>query len=372
MSQQRRWPFLDGLRALAVLGVIGFHLELRDVLPGGYAGVDVFFTISGFLITYLLLTELDRTGRVDRRAFYLRRALRLLPALWAMFLVVTAAIVLFRELHGWAYQLVRVIPWTVIYATNWPIALHFDEGNGVTFGFFAHTWSLAVEEQFYLVWPFLLVALVRLVTDRRRATCVLLAAAFGELGYSEWATTAWGIGRAYDGTDTRCFGLLLGATLACWFTSTAWRPPRGRALMAWGGLVTVVVVAVTCRTTTVGIPLASIATMSLIWALIPGRTPGVSALLESAPAQWIGKRSYGLYLWHYPLDIALYSYGLHGSVDVLPLQLGLPFLIAAVSYRFLEQPFVRLKSQYERAAAGNSAILDPSLVLGGDMASRPR
>jgi len=167
-----RWPALDGLRGLAVLAVMVYHSGLRPFLPGGYLGVDVFFVLGGFLVTVLLVREHQRSGSLRLGRFYLRRVLRLAPALFLM-LAGCCAFAAFRTRPDRAAQVYRAALLTACYAANW------DWLWSAPLGLLSHAWSLSVEGQFYLVWPALLYALLRRGAGLRGAACVVAAAAAG-------------------------------------------------------------------------------------------------------------------------------------------------------------------------------------------------
>ena len=346
-------PGLDGLRALAVLGVLLYHADITWI-RGGFLGVDVFFVLSGFLITSLILEEFERTGRVNFRQFYLRRARRLLPALFAV-LLVTAALAAFLARDA-AAQFVKDAVASVFYVTNWSYIVS-DQSYFEAMArppLLQHLWSLAVEEQFYLVWP--LVAL-------------LLARLFGRTGVGfvafilSLASTAWLVfmsiannfptvdpSRAYFGTDTHCMGLLLGAALA-----TVWRPGRARRHLSWlaAALVTILGLAslggVIYIFGTVGeyspllyhggfFVLAALVCILVFAATHPGAPFG--RMLGTQPWRYIGQRSYGLYLWHWPIFMLLrpgIDTPLDGYANVA-VQLAITFAVAELSYRYIELP----------------------------------
>ncbi|WEG08173.1 acyltransferase family protein [Microbacterium horticulturae] len=342
-SSARRYAGLDGLRAIAVALVVIYHLFPGWMLHSGFIGVDMFFVISGFLITSLLLR--DRTDLVD---FWRRRARRLLPAL--VVLVTVAA--------TWAWAiggdvLVRLGPQVLGAATfsyNWvSIAGGADYFSADTPELFRNLWSLAVEEQFYWVWP-LLLPLLLLVRRRWLRACIALTAAVAS---ALWMAHVVGAGttRAYFGTDTHAFGLLLGVALAVGLERAA--PPRwlsgraGRALGATLGalaLAGIVVVATLPETQDAASFPGTLAAASLLTAvvLVAATAPGsrLGPVLDIAPLRWIGDRSYGIYLWHWPLLVLLTA--MFGT----PAWLGAAVLVltigcAAVSHRWVEGPVRR-------------------------------
>jgi peptidoglycan/LPS O-acetylase OafA/YrhL len=367
---QRYLPGLDGLRALAVLAVIAYHLNLGWA-PGGLLGVGVFFTLSGYLITDLLLNAWHRTGRLPLRDFWLRRARRLLPALFVMMGVVTAWITVADRAQ--LVHLRAAVLAAAGYVSNWwLIATHSSYfarfGPPQPFG---HLWSLAVEEQFYLVWPWLLwlgLAVTRPArggaeparqrTGLRRvlprglpalaaATLALAAASAAEMAllYQPGQDPT----RIYDGTDTRASALLVGAALAMVWPSHRPAPSaRQRRWLDVAGFAGLAVIAVLIWRTSeysaflyrYGLNLLSLATAAVVAAVA---TPGtrMSRWLGREPLRWLGVRSYGIYLWHFPV-IVLTSPA-SGS-DPLPLaaaQVAASIILAALSWRFVEEPVRR-------------------------------
>lgn len=357
---------LDGIRALAVATVVVFHL-LPGVLVGGYLGVDIFFVVSGFLITTLLLREREATGRISLRAFWARRARRLLPALAALLLVCCGAALLVGGdvLVGLGAQVLGA----VTFSSNWLFiaagSSYFDE---TVPELFRNLWSLAVEEQFYLVWPILLVV----VLARLPRWAKLLA-----IGALAIASAVWmGVvhspvdpTRVYYGTDTHAFGLAIGAFLAVLALGRglAGRPTRW-ALGIAGALAVAALVALSIvlagdltATYRGGLALVAVLSAVAIAALLVPGSP-VARVLDLAPIRWVGARSYGIYLWHWPLFVLLGSalptwpreglaaWGLGGIALVVTL------LAAALSYRFVEQPIRRLG--FRGAAAAVLGILD--------------
>jgi peptidoglycan/LPS O-acetylase OafA/YrhL len=349
---QRYMPGLDGLRALAVLAVIAYHLELGWA-QGGLLGVGVFFTLSGYLITDLLLGQRDAVGHLRLGDFWLRRARRLLPALFLMVAVVVAWVTLFDRsqlpaLRGYVVA-------AAVYMSNWwNIVRHASYFS--RFGPpppLDHLWSLAVEEQFYLVWPFLLWLGLRYARGRYRiAGLTLAAAALSATVMALLYQPGIDPTRVYEGTDTRAFGLLVGAALAMVWPSRRLRTDltlRRRLLLDGAGVVGLVVIALLIWRTNQyspflyrgGIVLLSVATVSVVAALAhPASWLGPA--LGWAPLRWLGVRSYGIYLWHFPVIVLTTpTVQRKANLPLEILQVGATIAVAALSWRFVEEPIRR-------------------------------
>ncbi|WP_416443042.1 acyltransferase family protein [Leucobacter sp. HNU] len=347
---------LDGLRAVAVALVVVYHL-FPGALPGGFIGVDVFFAISGFLITSLLLREADRSGTIRLGRFWRRRARRLLPALGATLLVcTTAALAVGRDaLVGIGGQLLGA----AFFVSNWVYT-----ATGVDYfakdapELFRNTWSLSIEEQFYVALPLLLLLLLR--RAKRSTACALLFA----LGIASaiWMAVLAFSGapptRVYFGSDTHVFGLLLGAALALRLYRDERlggapviieRQAQIRLLaISVGGLAVLLWLACVLREGSVesfagGIQLATVAALAVVAAVTrPGAWLGRA--LDVAPLRWVGARSYGIYLWHWPVWVlGAELMGPEGRTGAGSWVLGLGALLitvacAALSYRYLELP----------------------------------
>jgi peptidoglycan/LPS O-acetylase OafA/YrhL len=345
---------LDGLRALAVLVVMGAHAELTFFVGGG-VGVDVFFTLSGFLITTLLLQEWRREGRVSLRMFYARRALRLLPALVLCLALVSAYSLL------WAPPILRQrnlasVPVVLFYAGNWVRAL----GHPIL-GAYEHTWSLAIEEQFYLLWPPLLLLALRRGASRRAllvltSVGVVVPVVLRLLLYHGLGSIA----RVYNGTDTHGDGLFVGCTLAILLAGV--RPARSLrrwlGVAGWAGVGALVVTFLAdwrlaphgrgvTYTFTWGILAAALATAGITAYLVVDRASPLSRLLAWAPLREVGRRSYGIYLFHVPVYFAVDAHllGPLGFRSRLAVKVVGTAAIAAASYAWVEQPFLRRKNR---------------------------
>ena len=367
-------PGLDGMRAIAVVAVMIYHAN-SDWLPGGFLGVEVFFVISGYLITLLLISEKERTATVDMKQFWIRRARRLLPALFAMMTALTIWTAIFEQdalgkLRG------DVIA-AFFYVSNW---YQIWTGAGYTagndFAPLRHLWSLAVEEQFYLIWPLVMVALLRggsrRIADISRwlvlaavAITVLMAIAYypGPIGTPEVTPDAyWNVfGREiskidtlYLSTVTRAGGLLLGAAFAMvWRPVAVMRGPlrtKGRLLDGIALLGFVALAAMFWLMYLIGpdgadrwlfqggFMLCAVATLMMV-AGVTHQRAATSRILSIPVLWWIGTRSYGLYLYHWPIyqimrDVAGNKLAFHEFVIAMVLTV----IITELSYRYLETP----------------------------------
>ena len=298
-------PEIQALRAVAVLTVVVFHVW-PEMMPGGFVGVDVFFAISGFLITGHLLREVDRTGTLSLWQFWARRARRLLPAsLLTLFVCAVGTLLLVPQLY-WQ-QFLTEISTSTAYVQNWQLASdavdYFAADNRPSP--VQHFWSLSAEEQFYVVWPLLI--LVAAWTARRRLAAGVVL--FTVTGLSLWysiSETASNPAAAYFVTPTRAWEFGAGGLLA--LAGARSKLPDGvRALLSWAGLAAVVYAAVFYSTETAfpgwaaAVPVAG--ALAVIHAGMPEARWGPSALLRIRPAQFVGDISYSVYLWHWPLLI---------------------------------------------------------------------
>jgi peptidoglycan/LPS O-acetylase OafA/YrhL/CubicO group peptidase (beta-lactamase class C family) len=340
---------LDGVRALAVIAVLLYHADVP--IAGGFLGVESFFVLSGFLITALLLAEWNEHQRIDLRAFWLRRARRLLPAL--LFMLVGTVLIAALVVGGERVTLRDDILASLGYVMNWRLILsgqsYFDPL--VRPSLLQHVWSLAIEEQFYLLWPLIFVAGMR-VLRARGLLMLILAAALGSIAlmaalYQPGSNPA----RIYYGTDTRAGGVLIGAALALvWspFTTTSAPVDRERSWLDRAGLVALVGLIACFMWVSErhpllyrgGFILIDLLTAIVIAAVTEPRAHLISRVLGWRPLRWIGLRSYGIYLWHWPVFMVTRP-GIDLPLTGLPL-LGLRLAIVAVlvelSYRLIEQP----------------------------------
>lgn len=351
-SSTKYVPALDGIRSLAVLLVIAYHLNLPG-FGGGLLGVGVFFTLSGYLITLNLMNSHLRHGTLKLRTFWVRRFRRLAPAMLTTVLAVLILSVAFdaANLRTRAFEALS----SVVYLNNWHnIATgtsYFDRFNGP--GPLDHMWSLSIEEQFYLLWPLVLWALLKIF--RRpwlvaAATTVLAGASFAwmwVLAQPEVDPT-----RVYEGTDTRAGGLLLGAVLAIIVASrrhenkkVATSPIAGTLVGAvgFGGIfaLSMLVAQENMFLYKGGILLLNVATVLAIYSVLGARGPW-TAILSWEPLRWIGERSYGIYLWHMPVIYFMpQTWRTEHLFWASVLAIGLSVVLAALSWTLFENPIRR-------------------------------
>ena len=375
-------PGLDGIRAIAVIGVLLYHADVVW-MPGGFLGVDMFFVLSGFLITSIVLTEIERTGRLDFKRFYIHRARRLLPALIAVLLFSALLAAIFAP--DAAAALRRDIPAAFFYVTNWVYVI-VDQSYFELTGrppMLQHLWSLAVEEQFYLIWPAVAVLAFRRGGRGRVREWAIIGAVASTLimivlsllgGYPDPNDGS----RAYFGTDAHAMGLLIGAALA-----TVWVPAKLSTRLNAGARVLIDVAGFAALGLTIAIMMTSHSNASwLYWggfsvfaclvAIVIAATSHPASLLGKAlalqPLRYIGQRSYGLYLWHWPVFVVL-----RPGIDIpfegvagVALRLAVTFGLAELSYRYIEMPIRRgdLKVAWQKFRAMDRRQREPYVKKG--------
>ena len=341
-------PALDGLRGYAVLWVIAFHYSLpfgRD----GLFGVDIFFALSGFLITVLVMEEWERTGSIQLRFFYARRILRLFPALVVMLVALSA-------IAPRAYLVS-----TLFYFTNWIKAFHLQPESL----YLDHTWSLSIEEQYYMLWPVLLLTMLRLKIPKKILVLIplflgLLSAASRAAVWS--ATQDWY--RVYMSTDLHADGLLLGSAFGL-MTTFGFLPDfkKHQRIVGLISLITFLFAAwllIEKQLTPEAIPLfgnlgVSLGTLVVISRVVHSPSPLVIKVLGFQPLVKIGVISYGLYLWHAPIGVMIEQAELPlEPIWVAIIKVLATFIVAGLSYFLVEKPLLKLKSRF---APGKSSTL---------------
>ena len=347
-------PGLDGIRALAVAAVVAYHLNVPHA-SGGLLGVGIFFTLSGYLITSILLRTYAKTGSMGFKNFWLHRARRLVPALVSVLVVVliVSAIANPSALHERFIQATGAI----FYVNNW-VVIHQGVSYFARFGGagpFDHLWSLSVEEQFYVVWPILLFGLLALTRGRLRKVAWITGGLAVISFILLWMYSHPGFDntRAYEGTDTRAGALLIGAVLAM-----LWRPGRRAARVTLGARIfldalaafALVIIAQQIITTdqySLSIYHSGLLWLSLATALLVAMVmhPGSDAnrIVGAAPLRWVGERSYGIYLWQLPIIVAfpkafLANQPFIRDVVIIAVILG----VSSLSWTYLEDPIRRL------------------------------
>ncbi|PIO83612.1 acetyltransferase [Loigolactobacillus backii] len=360
LANSRYITGLSGLRTLAVIGVILYHL-IPFTVPGGYLGVVIFLVLTGYLITDLLIQEWEQNGKIDLLDFYRRRITRLYPALVAMLFSTAAYITLFqRQLLN---NLRGIMVSNLGYFYNWWQITHgqsYFERFANNESPFTHLWTLSIEGQFYLIWPFIIVGLVLFVKKRRKIAGWLFGLSLLSAGLMAFLfVPGHDPSRVYYGTDTRFFAILIGAALAIIWPSTHLKAKVARAqrlLLDGIGIVTSILVIILFFTLPAqstflyrgGMYLFTII-IALLTAVIVNPAADLNRFYTNRIFTWVGQRSYGIYLYQFPVmifyenqvkDIAN-SPVLHGVI-----QLVLILLISELSYRLIERPFSHFKYRH--------------------------
>ena len=383
-------PALDGLRGVAVALVVGYHLA-PSAVPGGFLGVDVFFVLSGFLITSLVIVEVRQRQGFRVGAFYLRRIRRLLPALLLLLLVGA----LYAAVWAGPEELDRLRDhslWTLGYLANWRFIADGTTYTDALFGQspLRHTWSLAIEEQFYILFPLLVLGLGRLVAWRSEALrrAIGAVAVVGALLSAGWMAVLWGDGtdpsRGYFGTDTRAHSLLVGVLLGVVLVGRPVRTGRAAPLAAGAAAAGAVGLAAATLLTHEdsgalqrgGFLLVAVATAAVI-----AGSEGVRPLqwaLTRRPVVALGLISYGVYLWHWPVIIVIDE--ARTGIDGFwlgALRLAITLAVAVASFVLVERPIRRGRLPAERqphaiALSAASALSVAALVLAATVVPAPR
>jgi len=339
-------PALDGVRALAIAPVLLYHSAFPQVFQSGRAGVDLFFVLSGFLITNLLIEEWNRLGTVEVGRFYARRVLRLAPAMLCVLAFVWGAALAQGGLGTTPAAMARFTLLVLTYTNNWASALHSTSVPAPL----GHFWSLAVEEQFYLVWPWLLVVAFRSRISLRALLIILL---MSTAAFSMWRTVLWEINhdpfRGVFGTDTRATGLLIGSSIAV-ARHLGMRTSRGfAAILVGAGMVLYVLIIpkpydLEGWFMLGGLQPVELAACMMIIGLTASSSVPFASVLESPVFLWLGRRSYALYLWNWPLSLLARATLPHAPLLSSVLAILCTFAAAELSFRYLERPVLRLRA----------------------------
>jgi peptidoglycan/LPS O-acetylase OafA/YrhL len=355
-------PAIDGLRALAVIAVMFYHLGFSWI-PGGFLGVDLFFVISGYVITRLLLDSIEQSGGLDLRGFYLARARRLLPAL--LFTVITTTIAIGIWAPDTIKRFVTDMPFALTGTMNWWLVAR-EQDYFESIGrppLLQHTWSLAVEAQFYLVWPLILYFILKkLGKNRIPFAALLIAAASGItlliVSLSLDASNSSDVSHIYFGTDTHSIGLFLGAALAVsWipqnFTTTLTKQAQnfidGVGVFGFIGILATFLFIDESDPTLykIAFPLAAIFGAAIIMSVVHPASR-FAPILENPVLLWIGQRSYAIYLWHWIIfQVTRPTVDLAGQTWALySLRILIVFALADISLRYVEIPIRRGALKY--------------------------
>lgn len=336
---------LDGLRGVAILAVLIHHQLTPFLLEGGFLGVDLFFVLSGFLITGLLLAEFNKTESISLKNFYMRRLLRLGPALGLYLLACIVVAYHTKEIQ--VTRQLKLILWSILYATNWRMAFGWDASLDPT----AIIWSLSIEEQFYLVWPLVFVCCMFFRLKLRYIASGLAITIFSIFVHRyRLLNDGADFTRLYYGTDTRADALLIGCFTALLPVKTLVAVPK-----RWLSLVTIIVAGCLIYAMMVlgftnrilyqgGFTLVALLCASLVFisAYYPPR--GLALALSWAPLRWLGRISYGLYLWHW-LIVRNTSFYTLGKFEPWA-RLALALAVASASFYFVERPFNKFKHRF--------------------------
>lgn len=344
-------PAMDGLRAVAVMIVYIFHAT-NPLSTGGFIGVDVFFVISGFLITALLIKEWDRFSHINFKNFYIRRALRLLPALMLMLVIYLIATQTFLRgvIPGATEKAWGDVLIVLFYASNWTRSLGFGRPDVL-----GHAWSLSVEEQFYILWPPILFLLLRFIPSRYWIAAIAFAGSILiAIHRINLVFQGASVERLSTGLDTRLDGILMGCGLGVLLASNLLPISENLlkliSLFAWISTGILVVLNFTIsyfqiETYISWLFIANVCTLFILFHMAIAKTSILKGLLEHPILVYIGKISYGIYLFHMPLLYFSGALGFH-SWTRLAFIGPLTLLLAMLSYTYLETPFLKLKSRF--------------------------
>ena len=352
LQNSRYMPGLDGLRAVAVIAIIIYHLNPRW-LPGGFLGVDTFFVISGYLITSLLLREYHNTQIIDLKNFWIRRFRRLIPALFFMTGVVITYVLVFES------GIIRTVKEdgiaAFLYMSNWWYIIedvsYFEASEPRPL---MHLWSLAIEEQFYIIWPVVLLVLLSKFKNYKHIMLIILIMTIISLIWMMVLAMPYeDNSRVYFGTDTRLQTLLLGVLLAYIWPPFRLKKDIGQKIKVWidgigiGALLILIIFFVTVDDSSHWIYYGGLYLITLVTLLLIASSVHPSTVLPKVLGNrfmlWVGTRSYSLYLWHYPIITLINMNFVQGQIPfyIILLQVLLTVLCAEISFRWIETPFRR-------------------------------
>lgn len=352
LQNSRYMPGLDGLRAVAVIAIIIYHLNPRW-LPGGFLGVDTFFVISGYLITSLLLREYYNTRTIDLKNFWIRRFRRLIPAVFFMIGVVITYVLIFES------EIIRTVKEdgiaAFVYMSNWWYIIedvsYFEASEPRPL---MHLWSLAIEEQFYIIWPVILLVMVLKFNNYKHIMLAVFSMTLISLLWMMFLALPYeDNSRVYFGTDTRLQTLLLGVLLAFIWPPFKLKRDIGRKIKLWidsigiGALMILTIFFITVDDSSHWIYYGGLYLITLVTLLLIASSVHPSTVLPKILGNplflWIGTRSYSLYLWHYPIIVLINLNFVQGQVPfyIILFQILLTVLCAEISYRWIETPFRR-------------------------------
>ena len=400
-------PSIDGLRAIAVVAVILYHLNITWI-PGGFLGVDLFFCISGYVITRQLLDSVAAKGGLDLREFYIARARRLIPALF--FTLIGTSIIIALWAPDSVHRFVADLPYVLTGTENWHlVAIHQDYFSSIGRApLLQHTWSLAVEAQFYLIWPLVILLVLKYFGKARVAVASLIIAASSGIALFIFslsldshgsAVIADRIGHIYFGTDTHSLGLFLGATLAVsWVPANLHKEISQRAQDFIDGIGVIGLLGLLATFLFINennsaqyqlaFPLAAIFGCATIVSLVHPASR-FAPLIGSKPLLWIGQRSYAIYLWHWVIfQVTRPTADLAGKIWAIDIaRVLLVIALADISLRFIEVPIrrgalanwirgrrYRRKSvqRRERALLTTTPLVLVGLVIAGSLVAEHR
>jgi peptidoglycan/LPS O-acetylase OafA/YrhL len=374
---RRYVPGIDGLRALSVLAVIAYHLNLKWA-EGGLLGVGIFFVISGYLITDQIITQWERHRRLNLLDFWVRRARRLLPAMVVMLFVVAIWLLIIEpsRLFGLKGDFMS----SLFYFNNWWLIFHnmsYFESFGPPSPI-GHLWSLSIEGQFYILWPIALILVMKIARRRGKLIAWIMAcAAVSALAMALIYVPGTDPSRVYYGTDTRVFALIIGAALAVAWPSQKLNvkvsEPARRMLDIVGGLGLILLLVLFNQVNEFddllyrgGFLVISLIAAVVI-AVLAHPASRLGSIVGCKPLRWIGLRSYSLYIWHFPVIILSspnVSTEESGILRII-VQVGVSFLLAALSYKYVEEPIRRgsLKETWKNISVKRRGGLRPGFLM---------